>query len=297
MRFDLTDLRLFLLVVEGGSITHGAARANLALPSASERLRGMEELSGVRLLERGRRGALPTAAGEALAHHARLILRQVDQMRGELGTFAKGLKGQVGLLANTAAISEFLPEALAPFLASHPHIDIDLKERLSTEIVKAVAGGLSEIGIISDAVDPGGLSLLPFAVDRLVLVTAPNDPLGAAKALPFGDAAGREFIGLTAGSPLQDHIDEQAARLGRPLKFRVRVRTFEGICRMAAQGVGVGIVSETAARRCRRSMKIRSVRLTDAWATRRLMVCMRSSGDLSPHARALAEHLGAAFQS
>ncbi|MGO4841681.1 LysR substrate-binding domain-containing protein, partial [Rhizobiaceae sp. 2RAB30] len=113
-------------------------------------------------------------------------------MRGELGTFAKGLKGQVGLLANTAAISEFLPEVLAPFLASHPYIDIDLKERLSTEIVKAVAGGLSEIGIISDAVDPGGLSLLPFAVDRLVLVTAPNDPLGVPKRLPFGDTAGRE---------------------------------------------------------------------------------------------------------
>ncbi|WP_239503243.1 LysR substrate-binding domain-containing protein, partial [Enterobacter hormaechei] len=68
--------------------------------------------------------------------------------------------------ANTAAMTEFLPQALAPFLARHANVDIDLKERLSTDIVKAVAGGFAEIGIISDAVDPGALQLLPFAVDR-----------------------------------------------------------------------------------------------------------------------------------
>ncbi len=54
MRFDLTDLRLFLAVADAGSITHGAADAGLSLPAASERLRDMERTGGVRLLERGR---------------------------------------------------------------------------------------------------------------------------------------------------------------------------------------------------------------------------------------------------
>ncbi|MBB3455204.1 DNA-binding transcriptional LysR family regulator [Rhizobium sp. BK313] len=293
MRFDLTDLRLFLLVVEAGSITHGAMRANLALPSASERLRGMEEVSGVRLLERRRRGIAPTAAGDALAHHARIILRQIDHMQGELGGYAKGLKGNIRLLANTAAITEFLPEALALYLASRPHIDIDLTERLSTEIVKAVAGGLAEIGIISDAVDAGNLQLLPFAVDRLVVVMPPDHPLAAAKALAFAEIVRQEFVGLTIGSPLQEHIDEHAARAGHPLKFRVRMRTFEGICRMVAQGVGIGIVPETAAKRCRRSMAIRPIPLVDDWATRHLSLCMRAIEELSPFARDLVEHLSA----
>jgi DNA-binding transcriptional LysR family regulator len=291
MRFDLTDLRLFLLVVEAGSITHGAARANLALPSASERLRGMEELCGLRLLERGRRGIAPTAAGEALAHHARIILRQIDHMQGELGVYAKGLKGNIRLLANTAAITEFLPEALAPYLSTRPHIDIDLNERLSSEIVKAVAGGLAEIGIISDAVDAGNLQLLPFAIDPLVLVVPADHPLASAKALAFAEIVKQEFVGLTIGSPLQEHIDEHAARAGHPLKFRVRMRTFEGICRLAANGVGIGIVPETAAKRWRRSMPIRSIRLVDDWATRRLLLCMRAIEELSPFARDLVEHL------
>ncbi len=59
MRFDLIDLRLFLHTIEAGSITHGAKRSNIALASASARLRGMEEALGVALLERSRRGVQP----------------------------------------------------------------------------------------------------------------------------------------------------------------------------------------------------------------------------------------------
>ncbi|WP_157787945.1 helix-turn-helix domain-containing protein, partial [Bradyrhizobium elkanii] len=47
MRFDLTDLQLFIAVSDARSITQGAARANLALASASERIKGLEEALGV----------------------------------------------------------------------------------------------------------------------------------------------------------------------------------------------------------------------------------------------------------
>ena len=293
MRFDLIDLRLFSLVVETGSITRGAAQANMALASASARLRGMEETIGLSLLDRGRRGVEPTPAGDALAHHARIVLRQIELMRGELGDYTKGLKGQVRLQANTAAMTEFLPKALAPFLASHPHLDVDLKERLSTEIVKAVSGGFTDVGIISDAVDHGALQLRPFSIDRLVVVTPRESPLAALRRLAFQNVVDREFVGLTAGSPLQDYLGEHAIRAGRPLSFRVRMRNFDGICQMVAQNVGIGIVPETAAKRARRSMAIRAIRLTDRWATRRLCLCMRAFQDLSPHARKLVEHLAA----
>jgi len=90
---------------------------------------------------------------------------------------------------------------------------------------------------------------------------------------------------------LQDHIDAQASRLGVRLKMRVRMRTFESICDMAGQGIGLGIVPETAARRCSRSAKIAALRLTDSWATRRLSVCSRSLEELPTPARDLFEHL------
>ncbi|MEH3040514.1 MAG: LysR family transcriptional regulator [Sphingomonas paucimobilis] len=293
MRFDLTDLRLFLAVVDAGSITHGAADAGLSLPAASERLRDMEATGDVVLLHRGRRGITPTEAGETLAHHARTILHQIAQMRGEIGQYAKGLRASVRIFANTAAITEFLPVRLGPWMAAHPQVDIDLKERESGDIARSVAAGFAEIGVLSSAVDTGHLILRPFAIDRLVVVAAREHPLAASRDVRFADILAHHFIGM-AGGALQDHIDGHAARLGTKPKLRVRLRSFEGICRMAGAGAGIGILPESAARRYRRSTGIALIRLRDPWATRRLSLCARDEGDLTAPAKALFDHLSTA---
>ena len=95
MRFDLVDLRLFLHIADAHSITHGARRANLALASASERIRGMEKMLGVALLVRDRRGVSLSSAGQCLLEHARLIVQQAERMRGDLACYARGLSGTV----------------------------------------------------------------------------------------------------------------------------------------------------------------------------------------------------------
>ena len=291
MRFDLIDLRLFLHVAETGSITHGAARANLALASASARIRGMEETLGVGLLERGRRGVRPTPAGEALVHHARVVLQQLERMKGELGDYARGLKGHVRVLSNTAAMTEFLPDALATYLADHPNIDIDLEERPSYEIVQAVAQGLADLGIVADGLDLGALETFPFRLDRLVAVVPRGHRLAKRRQLAFRDIVAHDFVGLSPGSALQDHLGAHAARAGRALKLRVRVRGFDAVCRMVERGVGLGIVPETAARRFRRTMAIATVRLSDPWALRQLTICVRRFDALPVHAQRLVEHL------
>ncbi len=296
MRFDLIDLRLFLHVVEAASITHGAERSHLALASASARIRGMEETLGVPLLDRGRRGVRPTPAGDALTAHARIVLQQLERMRGELGAYAQGLKGHVRLLSNTAALAEFLPEALAPFLAEHPNIDVDLEEKPSDAIVRMVAEGLADAGVVADYADRTGLETFPFRTDRLVLVV-PRDhalagnTLAGRRGIAFREVVGHDFVGLGTGSALQKHIDDQAIRAGQPLKLRVRVRGFDAICRMVERGVGLAVIPESSARRCRRFAKIRAVRLTDGWAVRRLYVCVRRMDALPVHARLMVECL------
>ena len=157
MRFDLTDLRLFLHVVEAGSITHGAERMNLAIAAASTRIRNMEATLGTPLLHRERQGVRPTEAGRTLLHHARMLLQQADRMRGDLAEYADGLRGQVRLMSNTNALTEFLPEPLSAFLAAHPQVNIDLEERLSDEIVAAVAEGTADVGIVAGTVAVTGL--------------------------------------------------------------------------------------------------------------------------------------------
>lgn len=303
MRFDLTDLKLFIDVADSGSITAGARLSHLALPSASARIRGMERMLDVALLLRGRRGVAATDAGRALLYHARAILRQVDGMRADLAQYGSGLKGQVRLLCNTSAMTELLPDALAGFIQAHPQLAVDLEERLSRDIVQAVTDGVADLGIVSDAVDSAALQTVFLRDDVLVLAMAPGHPLarrlGRKKSMAFADALDCDFIGLAADSALQQYLAQQAERLGRRLSCRIRLRSFDAVCRMAASGAGVALLPLAAAQRRDASgagAPLKLVRLSDGWAARKLLLCMRDYAALPGHARALADALTGAME-
>jgi DNA-binding transcriptional LysR family regulator len=266
----------------------------MALASASERIRLMEESLGASLLERHRRGVRATAAGTTLVHHAQLVGQQLERMREELSEHADGLRGRIRLLANTTAATEFLPAPLAAFLALHSLIDIDLEERSSREIVRAVAGNLAEIGVVGDEVNPAKeLQTFPFAEDRLVMIAPRDHAVSRRRSILFRDSLGYDHVGLPAGNALQDQMEDHAARAGHRLKLRVRLPDFDAVCQVVGSGVGLAVVPGAAARRYRRSGAFRIVPLTDTWAPRRLTICVRSFAGLPPHGQRLVEHLWA----
>jgi DNA-binding transcriptional LysR family regulator len=294
MRFDLADLSLFREVVEAGSITRGAERAHLALAAASTRIRNMEDAIGAALLLRGRQGVVPTQAGRTLLQHARTMLVQAERLREDLGAYAGGLAGQIRVLSNTNALTEFLPEALSSFLSAHPHVSVDLEERLSDEIVGLIAEGVADLGIVAGTVDAGALETYPFRKDRFVLVVARDHPLAKRARIGFAQVLDRDFVGLDRASALQRFLADKAARIGRPLRLRIQLRSFDAVCRLVECNVGIGIVPETTARRAARAMGIVAVALTDPWAVRDLTICVRGMRGLPPLARQLVEHLRAA---
>lgn len=294
MRYDLTDLRLFCDVVEAGTITGGAERSALALAAASTRIRGMEDQLGAPLLIRSRQGVTPTPAGRALLKHARVILAQSARMREDLGAYAGGLSGEVRLLANTNALTEFLPEALSSFLARHPHVSVDLEERLSDEIVGLIAEGVGDVGIVAGTVDMGALETFPFRSDRFVVVTGPDHPLAGRASVTFSEVLAHDIVGLERSSSLQRFLAAKAAREGRPLRLRVQLRSFDGVCRLVECGVGVGVVPETTAARAAKTMSLSVVALADDWALRELRLCVRAMDALGLYARELVEALRAA---
>jgi len=293
MRFDLTDLRLFCDVVDEGSITAGAEKSALALAAASTRIRNMEALLGAALLTRSRQGVALTPAGRTLLKHARTILGQTARMREDLSAFAGGLSGEVRLLANTNALTEFLPEALSSFLAAHPHVSVDLEERLSDEIVGLIAEGVGDVGIVAGTVDVGTLQTYPFRSDRFVVVTPPGHPLTATPNVSFAEVLEYEFVGLERSSSLQRFLTAKAAREGRPLRARIQLRSFDAVCRMVEAGVGVGVVPQTTAARAAKTMSLAVIDLADDWALRELNIVVRAEAELRPYARELVEALRA----
>lgn len=291
MHFDLTDLRLFVSVAEEKNITRGAARQHLSLAAASARIRALEVQAGQALWVRQARGVQLTPPGEAFLHHARGLLRQTEQLGVDLADYSAGLRGHLRVLANTTAVTDFMPELLTAFLTAHPRVSIDLRERPNARIAQGVVDGQADLGIVAGPVDMLGLESIHFSTDRLVLVTAAHHRLAGRTSVAFAEMLDEDAVGMQEGSTLQTFLTRITEELGKPLKLRIQLSSFDAMCRMIGVGVGVGVVPVSAARRNERSMNLALVELTDSWSLRERHVLMRNRQDLPPYAAALVQAL------
>ncbi len=291
--FDLVDLRLFVNTAEATSLTRGAERSYLSLAAASMRIKNLEDALGTRLLYRTSQGVTLTAAGEAMFQNALRILQQTERLCGDMLEYAQGVRGHLRLFANTTSITEFLPAALGGYLAAHPQVNVDLEERASPDIVRAVAEGAADIGIVAGTVRTDGLEVLPYHKDRLVLAVSRNHPLAGRQRICFDEALDYDFVSLHAGSAIHAFINQIVTDLGATIPIRIKVASFDALCRMVEANVGIGVLQESAARRHRRTMAIEVVELSDPWAQRQMQICIRELDALPAFARELVEHLTA----
>ncbi len=296
MHFDLTDLRLFVLAADEGSLTRAAQRQHLSLAASSTRIKSIEAQCGQVLLYREARGVRLTPPGEAFLHHARCVLRQVEQLGLDMQEYGDGLRGHVRVFANTTAVTDFLPEILPAFLSNNPRVNIDLQEKPNAEIARGVLEGRADIGIVAGRVDVLGLQTIHFSTDRLVLVTARNHPFAARASLSFVETLDEDQVGMQQGSTIQTFLSQVTEKIGKPLKLRIQLSSFDAMCRMIGAGVGVGVVPESAARRNRDTMGLALIELTDTWTVRERYILLRDREKLPAYALALIELLCAHYR-
>ncbi len=290
-RLDLFSLSLFSLVARSGSISKGAELAALAVGAASKRLSDLESAVGAELLERHSRGVTLTVAGQALQRHARRILSDVDQLAADLSDYAAGLVGSVRLWANTSAVTQFLPLDISSFVEANPGVRIELEEEDSSAVVLAVLDGRADVGIFADRTPALGLHVVRYRDDRLVLVVPSGHALARRRNVHFAEAVEYDFVCLSKGTSLAQRLQSETEALGRSLKIRIQVRSFDAMCRMVAAGMGVAILPELAVQPHVRSMNLRQIALGDDWASRHLLIGLRDANAVPRHVRLLIDHL------
>jgi molybdate transport repressor ModE-like protein len=297
VHYDFTDLQLLTAIVETGGIAAAARRTNLSVPAVSKRIKAMEEGTGTALLTRTAQGSLPTSAGRELGAYARAVLRQAERLDGAIGAMKGRVGGKLKLLANSNAIVSFLPDILACFLAQNPDVVLDVVELMSDEIARALRAGDGDVGIAAhnlgvaakDVEDMHDLEIIPFRRDRLVLIVPPSHPLGELDTVGLHDIPEEGLIGLDDHAAFQKALMRDAAMLGRKLTIRVRLRSFDGVCRMVAAGAGIAVVPDSVVP----CANVHAVPLSDPWADRELVICLPRHVPRTP----LVGRLLAALQS
>lgn len=289
-RLDLKTLRLFAAVCEEGTLNGAARRAAIAPSAVSKRLAELERALGCVLLTRDPKGMRPTAAGETLLHHTRRMLASAEQIAVELAEHASGVRGFVRVLANLSAIVQFLPEDLQGFLARQADIRVDLEERPSGGVVAGVEEGAADLGICAGSTDTRSLVTYPYRDDRLVLVVPAGHPLAGRDTIALSETLDHDHVGLHRESSIYGALRDEARRLGRPLRLRIHVPSFDAICRMAQAGMGLGVVPEGVHALLGPQMNLAAVPLSDPWARRTLSLVVRP-GAPPPATSLLIGHL------
>lgn len=290
-RFDLADLRLYVGIVEHGSLSKAALALPLALSAASARLKTLERRLGVTLLERSAHGMKTTAAGQLFYDHA-LRLLQVAQDAQE-GMDALSGKGRITLrlLCNTTGLSSDLPARLGAFLLAQPNVDIQFEQRSSREVVRAVSLGAADVGIVDAFYDKEDLLYLLYEQSELVVITHREHHLAQRDQCKFLACLEEPLVGLPAESSLQQFIERMAVLAQQPLRFRVNAPSFNAVAQLVAQQVGIALMPSQAAHRYAASLPLRVIALDESWAIRQLNVCVRPQTNTRMPALMLARFL------
>jgi DNA-binding transcriptional LysR family regulator len=290
--FDLESLKVLLAAIEEQSIVAAARRTHIVASAASKRISNLEQDAGTPLLYRHSRGVRPTPAGEALYHHAKRLIEHLQQISDELSEYAAGVRGHARIYVNFTAMVQYLPQDLYSFLRSNPHIRLDLVEKTSDQVVQAVAAGLADIGICSATPDPElDLDVLTYGVDQLVLVTPPGHPLASRRQVRFEDILDQDIISLQFGTSIHKLCTAAAEKLGRRLRVRIEVTSFEAIRNMVAAGLGVGVLPAPSVMPYVGVTPLSMVEIDEPWCQRPLNIIARHFKGLPLPSRLLVEHL------
>lgn len=290
---DWVTLRLFLACLDAGSVTRAADRCGIAVSAATRRLHLLEGDLGVVLLDRSSRGVRATAAGEALAVHARGLLDRVSLLADDMRAFAAGGRGSVRLHATASAITgQRLAESLAAFGARQPGIRVELTEATALTVLRALVDGQADIGIVSRAgVMPEGLVARPWRSDRLVVAIPATHRFAAREALRYAEVLEEPMIGVLAGGSLALLLEGEAERLGRAPRWRFRVQGTDAARHLIAAGHGLGVMPEGVVLPHAAAFGLRGVPLAEGWAERQSSIVLRDGAALSAPVRLLLDHL------
>ena len=283
--FDMTDFRLFIQIAESNSLRKGADLAFLSAPAASARISNLEARTATKLLVRSSKGVTLTLAGQAFFHHAKLILSQVETLKGDIEAYANSIKGHLRIAANPLVIMEFLPRLLRGYIATHPDVRLDLRELFSSEIVRWVTAGNSDIGIILGNIRTETLEVLSCWETKLCFISALDHPLAGLTKVSFAEAFQYEFVDFPEDTPPYRPVHQAADGLGMRVRVRVRAVSYASFCRLVEAGIGIGICPEPSVRRAAQSMSIAVIPIDDENATVTASLCARRFKALPSFAR------------
>ncbi len=283
---ELRQLEYFVAVAEEANFTRAAERVHVAQPAVSAQIQRLERELGQPLLDRSRRSARLTAAGEAALPFARAALAAVADIHVAVEEVSQLVRGTV-TIGTVTSHSVDIAGLLADYHADHPNVEITLSTDSSDSLIDKVRSGRLDVAIVSVGPDdrPDGLDVEVVTDEAIAAAVSKTDELASRKTVRLIDLAERQLIALPVGAGIRHQFDTACDKAGLTPRIAFEASTPLALADLAERGLGVAIVPASVPRGRDRLHAVAIVPELRG----RLVLAWRSSGPMSPAARALVD--------
>lgn len=282
---DMRQLRYFVQIVESGSLAKASRQLFVAQPALSQQMARLEDEVGKPLLVRSSRGVVPTSNGEALYHHAKFMLRQLEQALSVARQTNSPVSGRVALgLAPTTVCQLGMP-LLAHLREKYPGVCLNVVEGLSGHLEHMTRVGQLDLAVLFSQTAASELAVEPLLEEELFVILPATSALVPARrtSLTLREVAALPLIVPSPGHGLRRRIALEFDRASVAIDPVAEIDSLPLLMNCVAQGVGVTIKPMAATRALGdEPRRWRCLRVSDASMTRTNYLYSLPEAKLSP---------------
>lgn len=214
VRFHLPELETFLVVLEEGSFSKAAERLCISQPAASSRVKRLEALLRVKLLNRTTRSVEPTEDGILLRNAAQEALAGLYEVLGRFRDRSDEARNTVVVAATPVIAATFMPRIIHSYCERFPDVRLQLRDLPYEQLLKALNDGSADIAVTAVDGDLDSLLFRPLAEEELVLMVPAKHPLATASSVRLEMILPYRLMLLNRYSTLRSRLASEFARLG-----------------------------------------------------------------------------------
>ena len=243
---ELIQLRSFALIARERSVTRAAARLGLTQPALSLQIKALEAELGEALFIRQRKQMRLTQAGDVLYRYAQTVLATLEEARAEVASLRQELRGHLAFATSDTNSAYVLPAVLQQFRALYPQVRIDIRDRMSSQVLQLVVEHEVDFGIATLPLAHRQVTTAFLFHREEVVICPPDHPLSQASILSLSQVSPYPLLALSPGSASRQLLDTAFAQAGVAMQVAMSLGSMEVLKRFVEIGLGVAIAPGVA---------------------------------------------------
>ena len=273
-------LRVFRAVAAEESFRKASEALHLSQPAVSQHIRALEEELGVQLFDRTGARVSVTTAGKLLLKYAERSARVLDEAKAAIAKLSRTVSGELRLGASTTIAQYILPHILGDFIKENPNVTLFVASGNTEQIVTLLLNDSIVLGMIEGPPMTKGVQTEKFFEDRIVLITPRSHEWSERPAVPLAALTEVPLLMREQGSGSRRIVEQAILKAGLPLDrlhIALELDSTEAIISGVEAGLGLGFISEWAARKALRLGTVSPAHI-EGLDIRRNLTLIRRSG-------------------